>query len=267
MKDLIINLIFITISILLGLIFINPGGFNELNPAISAYFESMKSLIGYISILVILFITLLIYRKFSKYNFYAFSSDSFTKKYLKTTVVFIAILLLSIKTFILKEIDATSLGILTIISLPWLISFISHAELPGGIKVQFKDIQKIVESISTDKATPKSNIFKDLYITDPNIAAVHLRIELEKRLNTLLELSGLGTIRTKGIAHSLNILFSHEILNREKFGGLSELISIGNKAAHGAKLDDDILIWMQEYGPSIISSLDNRIKGYKSKNQ
>lgn len=41
-----------------------------------------------------------------------------------------------------KPIDAVGLGLLTLAILPWLSSILDSAELPGGIKVQFKQVKE-----------------------------------------------------------------------------------------------------------------------------
>ena len=89
---------------------------------------------------------------------------------------------------------------------------------------------------------------------DPNLALVGLRIEIEKRLRRLCNRRRLPEVA------SINELFRNlrraDVLDDELYHGLEWIITAGNRAAHGAKVDDGVTGWAVQYGPRILASLD-----------
>ncbi|MGC1122580.1 MAG: hypothetical protein WBA22_15955 [Candidatus Methanofastidiosia archaeon] len=88
-------------------------------------------------------------------------------------------------------IDLVTLSLIVVAILPWLSPILKSFELPGGLKIEFRDMEKTAEKI--DKAgllppNPKKTYeysFFSISEEDPNLALADLRIEIEKRLKEI----------------------------------------------------------------------------------
>jgi hypothetical protein len=159
------------------------------------------------------------------------------------------------------EVDVITLGLLIVAILPWLSSLIKSAEFPGGWKIEFKDVKEAVEKAISEKDRSLGSIDNDSSIEsiakkDPNLALVSLRIEIEKRLRSLAEASGLP--RNAPLTHISQGLSEAKILTESTSSGLCDLVTLGNRAAHGVPVDADAANWAISYGPRILSILDEK---------
>jgi hypothetical protein len=50
-----------------------------------------------------------------------------------------------------------------------------------------------------------------------------------------------------------------EILDPQALAGLDELIIAGNRAAHGAVVQNSVAQWAIEYGPKVLAVLDDHL--------
>jgi hypothetical protein len=57
----------------------------------------------------------------------------------------------------------------------------------------------------------------------------------------------------------LNELRRSEVLEPQALEGLDELINAGNRAAHGATVQDSVAQWAIEYGPKVLAVLDDQL--------
>jgi hypothetical protein len=89
------------------------------------------------------------------------------------------------------NIDAITLGLLSLLILPWLTSIIESAELPGSWKVKFREVKAAGEAIA--KSALSGDVDEQFIIGtgDPNLALIALRIEIEKWLRELIKKHGL----------------------------------------------------------------------------
>ena len=110
-------------------------------------------------------------------------------------------------------------------------------------------------SVKPSKEDPFLSLRK-VYKEDPNLALVGFRIEIEKRIYTLAEKSGISTERT-GLQRLVRELIKNEIISSSAASGLLELIALGNQAAHGASVNKDAAEWVLDIGPSILIQLDD----------
>jgi hypothetical protein len=162
-----------------------------------------------------------------------------------------------------SPIDAITLGLLVVAVLPWLSTLIKSAELPGGFKIEFQDVQaagaKVTESQAdahTLTPTPAPSHI-DMSERDPNLALVGLRIEIEKRLRALAERHGLDD--TPSISRIVLQLRDLGVLNDPSVSGLQELVMAGNQAAHGASVDPRAAAWAIDYGPQVLAVLERKL--------
>jgi diacylglycerol kinase len=186
-------------------------------------------------------------------------------KGIKYTITFLA-LLIALAHFVWPaiQIDAITVTLLIVAVLPWLSSLFKSIELPGGLKIQYQDLEKIEQrarnaGLLTDEAVKgKENYsFQTVASTDPNLAFAGLRIELEKRLLKLAESRDLKPSRRSlgGLLADLNGI---ELINGAERAFLSDLAALLNSAVHGAVVDPSAAEWALDIGPRILKALDER---------
>ncbi len=160
-------------------------------------------------------------------------------------------------------IDAITLTLLVIGVLPWLAPLIKAAELPGGFKIEFQDVKAAAERVAagapeTEGMAPAP---EPSYIAiaeqDPNLALAGLRIEIEKRLRSLAERSGVP--RSRPLTQLVGDLEERGVLSHESAAGLRDLITLGNQAAHGVAVNPNVAYSSVEYGPKVLQVLDAKL--------
>jgi hypothetical protein len=164
------------------------------------------------------------------------------------------------------KVDTLIVAMLLVAVLPWLAGVIKSAELPGGWKIEFQDIkaagEKVTGIATTAIATPTAEMSGDAVLesTDPNLALVGLRIEIEKRLRALAELRGISPSGRSSLHRLIEQLRFSGALHSSEASGLNDLVSAGNQAAHGANVAPGIAMWAGRYGPDILRILDSKLK-------
>jgi hypothetical protein len=94
----------------------------------------------------------------------------------------------------------------------------------------------------------------DNWQSDPNVALVDLRAEIECRLRTLALGKGLYSGEA---AHGLvRVLAREGVFPSTLAEALEGIVVLGNKAAHGAEVDPDSLGIVQSAGSKVLRSLD-----------
>jgi hypothetical protein len=192
------------------------------------------------------------------------------KKYVPHITISVIAILLAVGHLIWPnaKIDAITIILIAIAVLPWLGSIFKSIELPGGVKVEYKDLEKAKEQAEKAGllATPSSKKEEPAYLAvaehDPNLALAGLRIEIERRLQTLARAN---RIESKGgMGNLLRQLFKHEVLSSNEMGTLADMTVLLNSAVHGADVDQRAALWAFEIGPQLLAGLDERINKIKS---
>lgn len=191
-----------------------------------------------------------------------------SNKTIKFIISAIAIIVLAGRLFLPNlQFDISIITLIILMFLPWFSTIIDTAELPGGIKVKFKDIEMAGEQIIVRDEVHKNEneISKPTYSflllanTDPNLAIVGLRIEIEKRLRLLALKHGVnGSLPLSEIIKNLT---SSHVLDIKMSKGLTTLVNAGNQAAHGAKVENKVYQWAFENSPKILAKLDFKLAG------
>jgi len=169
------------------------------------------------------------------------------------------------------KIDALLITIIIIGIIPWLTPLLKSIELPGGVRVEFQDLQKleveakkaglINETSPQKKEETNSNIYSFIEIAEKNqeLALVELRIEIEKKLRSLADKYSIASNR-----FSINRLFetlaNNEIITLAEKNSLKDIIKTLNLAAHGIEYDKRNANWVIENGPKILNSLDAKLE-------
>jgi hypothetical protein len=159
--------------------------------------------------------------------------------------------------------DTPTIILLLVAGFPWLAKILKSIELPGGLKIEFLELEKVRHE--ADKAgllaTPRSIREEPAYLSiaqdDPNLALAGLRIEIEKRLKEVAKSRGLDADR-QSIGYLLRRL-PEGTLSQQEYSVLSDLIGLLNRAVHGADVDPSAAQWAMEVGPRLLAGLDERI--------
>lgn len=98
---------------------------------------------------------------------------------------------------------------------------------------------------------------REIYVPDPNLLLVNLRIEIERRLRAIAELVNVKT--TQPLALLLRDLKRQEVLPGGFADGLERLIKYGNDSAHGAQVEPGIALQLLSSQDSVLRVLDDII--------
>lgn len=158
-------------------------------------------------------------------------------------------------------IDSVTLGLLLLAVLPWLGFLLQRVELPGGWKVDFREVRAAEREITRKAPPPEKPPPRPSYVEiadrDPNLALVGLRIEIERRLQSLARQHGIAT--GGSLVDLFESLRDQGILDAGAVRGFRRLVTAGNEAAHGATVEPAAASWALEVGPRILAVLDEKL--------
>lgn len=174
-------------------------------------------------------------------------------------------ILVIIYTFIPSiKIDSTTIILVLMIFVPWIIKYLKSLELNGIGKVELitKEEKSLLDTKMEEIKFVNTNDIKNKYLNmeDPKLSLASLRIDIEERLNKIAEKSNINK-HPMGINKLANVLYEKTLIDNNEFMILKDIIGILNKAVH-SKLDDyDIQSYnyIIEIGVKLIGSLDNKI--------
>jgi len=162
-------------------------------------------------------------------------------------------------------IDGITIALILIALSPWLGEIYKAIEFPGGLKIEYHDLEKVKERArSAGLLSPKEGVggggegfsFELISDRDPNLALAGLRIEIETRLNRIAQASGIP--HTRGIGRLLPELQVRGLLAPAEAGALREMTDLLNSAVHGAKVDPSAAAWALDVGPCLLRVLDEK---------
>jgi hypothetical protein len=161
-------------------------------------------------------------------------------------------------------IDGITATLLLVAIVPWLQPLFKSVELPGGVKIEFQDLEKVAERanaaglLAEPVASDDQKYSYQLAASaDPNLALAGLRIELERHLEHLARSRG-NDDQPRGIAQLLRYLNSRELIDGAEMSVLRELVGLLNSAVHGARVEAEAAQWAFDVGPRILRALDER---------
>jgi hypothetical protein len=120
------------------------------------------------------------------------------------------------------------------------------------------DSSPVKLKIEPEKEDPIS-VLRNVASNDPNLALVGFRIEIEKRLLELAQKYGIE-FRKRPLGQTVRRLQEKEVLSSSVASGLSDLIALGNQAAHGARVAPEGVDWLMDQGRAVLIDLDDLIK-------
>jgi hypothetical protein len=157
-----------------------------------------------------------------------------TQIFISVVAILIGIVHVTVPTL---KIDAILVALLVISIIPWLESLLKSVELPGGLKVEFHDLEKIekeakeaglIKNTSTELAPdPRFDDDKFLFIeiaeNNQELALVNLRIEIEKRLRKIADKYSF-TSQKSTIGSIIENLAKNEALSSPEMQSLKDMI-------------------------------------------
>jgi hypothetical protein len=163
-------------------------------------------------------------------------------------------------------IDTITVALIVIAILPWLAPLLKTLELPGGVKIEFQDLQEAKEkaqdagllSSKPSSQDKEKYAFQVVQEADPNLALAGLRIEIERRLQKLAELQHIRVSRPD-IGGLVSALRNTNTFSINEEAVLRDLASLLNAAVHGASVDSRAVQWASEVGIPLLATFDERI--------
>ncbi|PSR51886.1 hypothetical protein AHMF7605_28660 [Adhaeribacter arboris] len=196
-----------------------------------------------------------------------------TRKKIKIVVTSLAVVLAATHILFPKiSIDLITVFLLALAIVPWLESLFKSVELPGGLKLEFQDLQKIetdakkigllkedVGNQDIDVEVHDRKLFVEIAEQNQDLALLSLRIEIEKSLRGIAEKYGIATSRFS-IINLLKELASRGIITQDENSVLKNMVKTLNQAAHGVEYDQRNAKWVIEVGPKIIEALQSKVE-------
>ncbi|MBI5842686.1 MAG: hypothetical protein HZB19_21555 [Chloroflexi bacterium] len=166
-------------------------------------------------------------------------------------------------------IDSITIALIIIAIIPWLGSLFKSLEFPGGLKVEYHELQKAANKAkkagllkpTSNKKTKKKPEFPYQQISseDPNLALAGLRIEIERRLLKIAESHGIDIRSKGGVASIARSLKEADLLSGNEYSALLDIVVLLNSAVHGHTVDAIGANWAFETGNQILQALDEKI--------
>jgi hypothetical protein len=161
-------------------------------------------------------------------------------------------------------IDGIALALIIVAVIPWLAPLLKSMELPGGWKVEFRELQQAKEDAArAGLLAPTSSLdsnreysYELIADNDPNLALAGLRIEIEKRLQSIAQTRNIPA-RKQSVGSLMRVLFQEGALTQQEYTVLADMTELLNSAVHGATVDNRAVEWAMETGPRLLKSLDN----------
>ncbi len=165
-------------------------------------------------------------------------------------------------------IDAITVTLLGIAVLPWLGPLFKSVEIPGGVKVEFQELEEASKKVERSGLIPAELVLKPMQKhvyafqavseNDPNLALSGLRIEIESRLKKLAERREIE-VRGYGANNLTKSLEKAGVLSHDEAAAIRDLLPLLNQAAHGAEVEDSAFGWAMDFGPRVIGALEDRL--------
>ncbi|MEE9493674.1 MAG: hypothetical protein V3W04_09900 [Gammaproteobacteria bacterium] len=166
------------------------------------------------------------------------------------------------------KIDAIVVTLLGIGVLPWLGPLFKSVEIPGGVKVEFQELETAGKKIEQSGLIPPEADLKPMQKheysfqavsgDDSNLALSELRIEIESRLKNLAEKREIkvGGYGANNLTRSLE---KSRVLSHEEAAAIRDLLPLLNQAVHGAEVEDSAFGWAMDFGPRVLGALEDRL--------
>ena len=95
--------------------------------------------------------------------------------------------------------------------------------------------------------------------SDPNLALAGLRIEIERRLITMVKSAG-RDVQRESVGQLMRYLHKEKMLSDGEYSTVQELLLILNRAVHGADVASNVAQSAIDVGPRIVAAPDARLE-------
>lgn len=188
----------------------------------------------------------------------------------------IVVVFLVVHSFV-KEVtvDTTTVALVGLLIVIWLLPFATSLKLPGGASVELRDLEAAsakVEAVESATARPvispvkrpaqsEGITWKDLLDTDVNIALAGLRIEIERRIRELGHLADVAgrSEREYSLGDYTRRLSAAGVLTRLENEAIMSVVEVCNRAVHAKEVSAEAANRASRLGDFVIDLLDRKI--------
>ena len=164
------------------------------------------------------------------------------------------------------KLDASALFLLTLCFLPWLGAIFKSVKLPGVAEVEYRQdllqaTKKVEDSgLLKDSVVQKGDpIYRTLIDQDPNLALAGLRIDIERKLRTLV-----GVIdpdnSLKPLSQVVEIIGSRGLFTKAQTQAMQGILKRLNIAVHGGRVPVEDAAEVIQMGSRLLDSLEKRVR-------
>jgi hypothetical protein len=170
------------------------------------------------------------------------------------------------------KLDTPALFLLMLCFLPWLGSIFKSVELPGGTKLEYcqrllQATKKVEDSgLLEDSGTQKSSliqkrdpIYRTLIEQDPNLALAGLRIDIERKLRTIVGIRNPDD-SLKNLSQVVDIVGALGLFTKVQTQAMHGILKRLNIAVHGGRVPSEEAAEVVQMGSRLLDSLDKRIE-------
>ncbi len=163
------------------------------------------------------------------------------------------------------KIDATTIVLVLMIFLPWIVKYLKSLELNGIGKIELiseEERQRLNEKVNKIENNNNSIEIEEKYLSfdDMKLSLAALRIDIEEKLQKIAQKNQLNANRY-GIMKLASLLYDHGCINNSEYMIIKDIIGILNKAVHSRLEDYDLKSYNSiiKIASKLISSLDEKI--------
>lgn len=161
-------------------------------------------------------------------------------------------------------IDGVTTALFVVAVSPWLGYVFKAVELPGLGRFEYPDFERSKAELTkaglVAPVTGQRDALPPGAESDPLIALAALRIELEKRLRQLANVSGVKIADRPGSIRMLaQELGSSGVITRDEASALADMAGTLNRAVHAQPVSQASADWVFSVGSGVLASLDQKV--------
>jgi hypothetical protein len=169
------------------------------------------------------------------------------------------------------KLDTPALFLLALCFLPWLGAIFESVELPGGTKLGYRKrllqaTRKVEDSgLLEDSGAQKSSLIQKrdpIYWTlieqDPNLALAGLRIDIERKLRSIVGISNPDD-SLKNLSQVVDIVGTLGLFTKVQTQAMHGILKCLNIAVHGGRVPSEEAAEVVQMGSRLLDSLDKKL--------
>jgi hypothetical protein len=146
------------------------------------------------------------------------------------------------------RIDTTTLGLIVLAAVPWVLPYIKSIKVGDTtVVIDIKQARAVTAMITNQDPRQMNEQFKEKAVL------LSHNQEVEAQIRAIARKANVDA--DKGTLDILGELFSNKVLQPMMYQGLVSLVSLGNQALAGAVVTPDASKWLEEAGPEVLQSL------------